>query len=190
MGKKAPALTVASLAMTMTSRPCTRPTPVTTPAEGAPPHSRYMPHAAHRPSSKNDVSGSMSLAMRSRAVRRPLSCCRAMAFAPPPSRIFCSWRRNSSSNSFTWLLPGCPDQTKKPEASARVNHSLADASGLCRARALLRPVLALARRRDVQHLAVLRHRPPLDRVAGLVQPGHQVLVGQRVGLVLLADQLL
>ena len=43
MGKKAPALTVASLAMTMTSRPATRPTPVTTPAEGAAPVAIHIP---------------------------------------------------------------------------------------------------------------------------------------------------
>ena len=46
MGKNAPAFTVASFTMSMTSRPCTRARPVTTPAEGAPPHSSYMPHAA------------------------------------------------------------------------------------------------------------------------------------------------
>ncbi len=52
IGKNAPAFTVASLAMTMTRRPATMPMPVTTPADGAPPQSRYMFHAAHRPSSR------------------------------------------------------------------------------------------------------------------------------------------
>ena len=42
IGKKAPAFTVASLAMIMTRRPATRPIPVTTPAAGAPPHSSYI----------------------------------------------------------------------------------------------------------------------------------------------------
>ena len=32
----------------------------------------------------------MSLAMRSRAVRRPFLCCASMALAPPPWRIFSS----------------------------------------------------------------------------------------------------
>src|SRR5208283_3366938 len=71
IGKNAPAFTVASLAMIITSRVCTRAMPVITPAAGAPPHSSYMPCAAYRPSSKN-VPGSVSSSMRSRAVRRPL----------------------------------------------------------------------------------------------------------------------
>ena len=57
IGKNAPAFTVASLAMIMTRRPATVPMPVTTPADGAPPHSAYMFHAAHRPSSKKSVFG-------------------------------------------------------------------------------------------------------------------------------------
>ena len=57
IGKNAPALTVASLAMIMTRRPATVPMPVTTPADGAPPHSAYMPQAAHRPSSKKVGAG-------------------------------------------------------------------------------------------------------------------------------------
>src|SRR5215467_4581365 len=39
------------------------------------------------PSSKNSEPGSTSLAMRSRAVRRPFLCCDSMALAPPPWRI-------------------------------------------------------------------------------------------------------
>ena len=39
IGKNAPAFTVASLAMIITRRPATSPMPVTTPADGAPPHS-------------------------------------------------------------------------------------------------------------------------------------------------------
>src|SRR5437868_2384292 len=60
IGKKAPALTVASLAMIMTCRCATLPIPVTTPADGAPPHSWYMFQAAQRPSSKKSVCGSRS----------------------------------------------------------------------------------------------------------------------------------
>ena len=70
MGKNAPALTVASLAITITSRPATHPRPVTTPAAGAPPHSSYMPKAANRPSSRNSSPGSSSKASRSLAVNR------------------------------------------------------------------------------------------------------------------------
>ena len=44
-GKKAPALTVASLAMIMCRRPATVPTPQTTPAAGRPPQSAYISHA-------------------------------------------------------------------------------------------------------------------------------------------------
>src|SRR6267378_5114772 len=39
------------------------------------------------PSSKSWEPGSISLAMRSRAVSRPFLCCDSMAFAPPPWRI-------------------------------------------------------------------------------------------------------
>ena len=43
MGKKAPAFTVASFTISMNSRPWMRPSPVTVPVAGAPPHSSYMP---------------------------------------------------------------------------------------------------------------------------------------------------
>src|SRR5579884_2201259 len=99
MGKKAPAFTVASLAMSMTRRPATVPMPVTTPAAGAPPQSRYMFQAAHRPSSKNCVCGSTRRAMRSRAVRRPFSCWRAVALGPPPCFRMFSCRLRSSRSS-------------------------------------------------------------------------------------------
>ena len=42
IGKKAPAFTVASLAMIMNMRPQTRARPVRVPAAGAPPHSSYI----------------------------------------------------------------------------------------------------------------------------------------------------
>ena len=88
IGKKAPALTVASLAIIIARRPEIVPMPVATPADGAPPHSVYISYAAHRPISNSSVLGSMSLSMRSRAVSRPLACWRSMAFEPPPCRIF------------------------------------------------------------------------------------------------------
>ena len=46
IGKNAPALTVASLAISMNRRSWMRPRPVTTPAAGAPPHSSYISQAA------------------------------------------------------------------------------------------------------------------------------------------------
>ena len=52
------------------------------------------------------------------------------------------------------------------------------------------PVLALPRRRYVQHLAILRHRPPGHRVASLVQLGDEVLIAERIALAFLVDQLM
>jgi hypothetical protein len=71
IGNQAPAFTVASFDTTTTSRPWIAPIPVTTPADGAPPHSAYMPCAAHSPSSWNAAPGSQSAATRSRAVILP-----------------------------------------------------------------------------------------------------------------------
>src|SRR6185437_3615732 len=99
MGKKAPALTVASLAMTMVQRPATRPRSQTTPAATAPPHSSYMPQAAKMPISSHSAPGSSRRAMRSRAVRRDFSCWRRMAAAPPPCRSRDSSSRNSRTRS-------------------------------------------------------------------------------------------
>ena len=60
IGKKAPALVVASLAMIITSKPAIRPMPVTIPAQGTSSTPGYpMPKPANRESSKNGVSGSM-----------------------------------------------------------------------------------------------------------------------------------
>src|SRR5262245_44390651 len=101
IGKNAPAFTVASLAITITRRPETVPIPVTTPADGAPPHSEYMSHAAHRPSSKRSVSGSRSFATRSRAASRPFSCWRSIAFGPPPWRM----RASSAVRSMGMMTP-------------------------------------------------------------------------------------
>ena len=57
--------------MIMCRRPAIVPMAVTTPAAGAPPHSPYISHAAHRPSSSTCEPGSISRAIRSRAVSRP-----------------------------------------------------------------------------------------------------------------------
>src|SRR6266849_1982070 len=135
MGKNAPAFTVASLAMIMKMRPHTRARPVIVPAEGAPPHSSYISQAAKIPSSKNCEPGSISLAMRSRAVRRPFLCCDSMAFAPPPWRICSSsflilvskstMRRVFFSNSgdfgFTLVFSTEAD-TRGPHTQAISNH--------------------------------------------------------------------
>ncbi len=51
MGKKAPAFTVASLAMIIQVWPWICPRPVMTPPAGAPPHSSYIPHPAKAMSS-------------------------------------------------------------------------------------------------------------------------------------------
>src|SRR5271157_2052289 len=99
IGKNAPAFTVASFTISMHKRPCTWASPVTTPAEGAPPHSSYIRHATKLPSSKNSVPGSMSSAIRSRAVRRPFLCCAAMAFSPPPCRMISSSLRTCATIS-------------------------------------------------------------------------------------------
>src|ERR1039458_9862090 len=98
MGKKAPALTVASFTTSMTMREWMRASPVMTPAAGAPPNSSYILCAAYRPSSKKDP-GSASRATRSRAVRRDLACWLSMALAPPPSRIFSSSLRTWATRS-------------------------------------------------------------------------------------------
>ena len=46
----------------------------------------------------------------------------------------------------------------------------------------------MAAGRDVEHLAVLGHRSPGDRITGVVEPGYQFLVGERAHLVLVADE--
>ncbi len=87
MGKKAPALMVASLAMIITCRPATLPIPHTTLADGDPPHSWYIPRPAHNPISSQCESASNNRTIRSRAVSRPFLCCRSMALTPPPISI-------------------------------------------------------------------------------------------------------
>ena len=56
IGNQAPALTVASLATIIHCFPLTYPIPATTPADGQPPTSRYIPSAAKAPTSKKGLS--------------------------------------------------------------------------------------------------------------------------------------
>ena len=81
--------------MIMHSRPLTLPSPVTTPAAGAPPYSSYIPRAAQSPNSRNSEPSSSSSFNRSRTVSRPLARCASAAFAPPPSRISSSSARKA-----------------------------------------------------------------------------------------------
>src|ERR1039457_1760269 len=107
MGKKAPALTVASLATIMHNLPLTFPRPVTTPAHGAPPYSAYIPCAAHSPSSRNSVSSSSRSFIRSLAVSLPLPCCASAAVVPPPSRITSSSARIAAISAKSACLLAC-----------------------------------------------------------------------------------
>ncbi len=107
MGTKAPAFTVASLAMTITVWPATCPMPVSTPAATNFPHCPYIPCAAHRPNSRKRVlpsPESSNASIRSRAVIRPNWCWRSNPLAPPPSRSFAS----SSKNASQWAHSGFP----------------------------------------------------------------------------------
>ena len=114
-GHHDPALTVASLATTTTSRPSTRPTTVTTPAPGAAPVSCQavtlsplpfslfpcidrMRRATRFPAHTNPYRASRSI--RSRAVSFPWLCCRSILSGPPPRRS----RASSSCNSAVNLL--------------------------------------------------------------------------------------
>ncbi len=106
MGKNAPAFTVASLAMIMHRRPQTRPSPVTTPAPGAPPYSLYIPYAAQRPNSNNSVPSSRSRLRRSLTVSRPLARWASAALGPPPRRMESSSVRSTAINSLSavWFV--------------------------------------------------------------------------------------
>src|SRR5262245_57074447 len=82
-----PPKTVKSCANAYTTRPSTRPWPVTTPSPGT--ICRSMPKSRHRwvtsLSTSSKVSGSNSASIRSRAVSLPASRCRARRSTPPPS---------------------------------------------------------------------------------------------------------
>ena len=98
-GHHDPALTVASFATMTTSRPCTVPTPVTTPADGASPS--YWSHATRRPISRNRVPSSQSRATRSRAVSLPWRCCFAARSGPPPALTRSSSSRTCALSSLS-----------------------------------------------------------------------------------------
>src|SRR5690348_742819 len=97
IGKYVPPFTVASLATTTISRPCTRPMPVSRPAAGA--ASSYMPCAASGESSRNGEPGSSRARMRSRGSSLPRAACLSRAFAPPPAaaRSSCALRSATSA---------------------------------------------------------------------------------------------
>ena len=73
---------MASLATIRTSRPATRPIPVTMPADGA--SLSYRSHAASADSSRNGEPSSSSFAIRSRTGSFPCPRCRSRYFSPPP----------------------------------------------------------------------------------------------------------
>src|SRR5690348_6768463 len=96
IGKYVPPFTVASLATTTISWPCTRPMPVSRPAAGAAPS--YMPCAASGESSRNGEPGSSSARMRSRDSSLPRAVCFSRALSPPPAaaRSSCALRSATS----------------------------------------------------------------------------------------------
>src|SRR5215510_593094 len=102
MGKYVPPLTVASLAMIITSVPCTTPRPVTMPAAGA--ALSYISYAASAESSRNGAPGSSSVSMRSRASSLPRWRCSATARAPPPSWTCWSRSRRRRTCSRLWAM--------------------------------------------------------------------------------------
>ncbi len=88
IGLCAPPLTVGSLALTRHSTPLTQPMPVTRPT----PSSSEEPQPASGESSRNGLSASSRVAIRSRGSSLPRSRCRATALAalagfdePPPA---------------------------------------------------------------------------------------------------------
>src|SRR4051794_746609 len=97
IGKYVPPFTVASLATTTTSRPATRPTPVTIPAPGAAPS--YRPWAASGESSRNGEPRSSSRSTRSRGSSLPRATWRSAARGPPPARASASCSRRSSTSA-------------------------------------------------------------------------------------------
>ena len=85
IGKHAPALTVASLATTITRRPCDRADDRDDPrGDRAAP---FLIHLVGGPQARARAigePGSSNISIRSRAVFRPLACWRSMASGPPP----------------------------------------------------------------------------------------------------------
>src|SRR5512135_2152099 len=83
--------------MTMTSRPETRPIPVTIPAPGASPS--YRPWAASAESSRNGEPGSRSASTRSRTNIFFCSAWRARPAPPCRARATCSFRSRTSAST-------------------------------------------------------------------------------------------
>src|ERR1035437_1301231 len=100
IGKYVPPFTVASFATTITSRPETLPTPVTSPAPGAPPS--YRPCAARGATSRNELPGSRRRSRRSLTGSFPSSRWRATALAPPPSRVRLISSRSRAARDEWW----------------------------------------------------------------------------------------
>src|SRR6185503_15721570 len=62
--------------------------PHTTPPDGQPPCSAYIPSPTKAPTSSQGLPSSSKYATRSRASILPFSFCLAAAFSPPPAYIF------------------------------------------------------------------------------------------------------
>src|SRR5882762_13967 len=77
--------------------------PVTTPPDGQPPCSVYMPSPAKRATSKKFEFLSVRYSILSRAVSFPLSCCSLIFFSPPPSFVFFAFAFNCEQ-SFLYLF--------------------------------------------------------------------------------------
>ena len=84
IGNQAPALIVASFATAIQSLPWIRPTSTTTPPEGQPPYSSYIPSPTSAPNSNRLHPGSNKTESLSLAVILPLACSFLMRLAPPP----------------------------------------------------------------------------------------------------------
>src|SRR3990172_4432402 len=107
-----PPKTVKSCAKTYTSRPSTRPYPVTKPSPGG--RCCSMPKSVHwwvtNLSSSSNVPSSSSSAIRSRAESFPAACSRDRRSTPPPASAASLRRRNSaiSLRGVSWLDIGTP----------------------------------------------------------------------------------
>ena len=99
IGNHAPAFTVASLATTRQVRPAIRPSTTTTPAEGHPPCSAYIPSAAKAPISTEGAPGSRRRLTRSRALSLPCSASFSRRFLPPPRETSFHLLRHSDTKS-------------------------------------------------------------------------------------------
>ena len=97
-----PALTVESLAMIATGRPCTRPMPVTTPSAGRSARRRV----GERPSSTKSLPpSSQSSAIRSRQKSLPAAAFASWYLGAPPFLIFAPSALNSSLRDIVVYRP-------------------------------------------------------------------------------------